>query len=353
MDNKINLSQLTDLFCNVSNLGKGASTTFVKTFFETIVSEVSSGGQVRIKGFGLFRQIVISDRESVDVNTGERIVISGHQKVSFTPEPELKDFINKPFASFETVLIDASGQTEPTALKDTPVETVAETTPIIVQHEIQSVAPTGSPVDIIEVKRIMRGLRALLIAIIVLLVALIVSYCIWPLNLVHYMRKNMESVEQVSSNGENVRVSSVDIVRHDDNAPVQGLADTVHATASQSQAQWKSQPKRENEPAAGQRTEKNDVTAAGSVQKSEFTLTEADSNKPLDQFTVRDTTSYRMTNVIITTHVLKSGETLTKVSEKYYGTKKLWPYIAAYNNISNANSASVGTRLKIPILVNK
>ena len=51
MDNKINLAQLTELFCKESTLAKGVSATFVKSFFETVISEVSAGEQVRIKGF--------------------------------------------------------------------------------------------------------------------------------------------------------------------------------------------------------------------------------------------------------------------------------------------------------------
>lgn len=410
MDNKINLSQLTDLFCNVSNLGKGVSTTFVKNFFETIINEVMSGGQVRIKGFGLFKQIIISDRESVDVNTGERIVIHGHQKVSFTPDPELKEFINKPFAGFETVIIDATdtpsvpAQAEKKSAvrkkavatgnkEDEPVvsnaATIADTNfaatadaaefqttdPIVVQHEFQQVVTTENPVNVVEVKRIMRGLRALLIAIIALLAALIVSYCIWPLNLMLHMRKSMESVENVvpvnvSQNNGIANASSAENASDENTADVQNTTDKVAAQVAEdtsngadnkpnvrasqkTNAQTKSQQKQAEMPIAQNQQEKASSQTNSSTQKSEFTLTEADNLKSLDQFTIKDTTSYRMTNVIITTHVLKSGETLTKVSEKYYGTKKLWPYIAAYNNITDVNSASVGTRLKIPILVNR
>ena len=94
-------------------------------------------------------------------------------------------------------------------------------------------------------------------------------------------------------------------------------------------------------------------TSESKTQETKLTLTESDAAKPLAQFTVSDTTSYRMTDVILATHVLESGETLAKISLRYYGTKKLWPYIAAYNKITDANSTSVGMNLKIPVLVRK
>ena len=61
---------------------------------------------VKIKGLGTFKLIEVLDRESVNVNTGERIVIPGHTKLSFAPENALKDLINKPFADFQTVVIN-------------------------------------------------------------------------------------------------------------------------------------------------------------------------------------------------------------------------------------------------------
>ena len=388
MDNKINLSQLTELFCNVSNLGKGISATFVKNFFETIIGEVTSGGQVRIKGFGVFKQIVINDRESVNVNTGERIIIHGHQKVSFTPDQELKDFINKPFAGFETVTIDAAEaadipviddkentpreKTVKVEKEDVSIEDNATVSPIIIQHEIRQVTTDKNHIDAAELKRAIRGLRRLLIIVLEVLALMIITYCIWPVNLIHHMRTNTEDVERISASEGDIKVGSVDIVRAKDTVTTQ-IPDKTDSTVSQvmgkpettteikpQTTQVKEQPKEQkqqqperNEPTVRQRPEVAGTTSGSNVQKTEFTLTEADYTKPLNQFTLGDTISYRMTNVIITTHILKSGETLTMISQKYYGTKKLWPYIAAYNNISDVNSASVGTRLRIPILVNK
>lgn len=397
MDNKINLSQLTELFCEVSGLGKGVSTAFVKSFFETIIEEVSAGEQVRIKGFGAFKQILISDRESVNVNTGERIVIHGHQKISFTPEPELKAFINKPFNSFETVLIDTPVQAtkeksvtpeQETLAVDNPepeptpeVETEAEPEPILEQEtepepkseaeepeqkseaekpeqesesESESESKPEPEVDTVPTEpdisandkksksKPARRFRSLLTVCIILLTILIVSYCVWPLNIMHTMRKGMEFVERSGTdNAKESSVKSVDIVRLADTA-------TVQETAKDGQ-----EPETAVQSDSILQSENVSQTSESKTQETELTLTESDAAKPLAQFTVSDTTSYRMTDVILATHVLESGETLARISLRYYGTKKLWPYIAAYNKITDANSTSVGMNLKIPVLVRK
>lgn len=59
-----------------------------------------------MKGLGTFKIVEVRDRESVNVNTGERVVIEGHGKVSFTPDAVMKDLVNRPFAQFETVVLN-------------------------------------------------------------------------------------------------------------------------------------------------------------------------------------------------------------------------------------------------------
>lgn len=75
----------------------------------------------KIKGLGTFKLIDVDSRESVNVNTGERFQIKGHTKVSFSPDANLRDTINKPFAHFETVVLN-----ENTILEDTPIEDTEE-----------------------------------------------------------------------------------------------------------------------------------------------------------------------------------------------------------------------------------
>ena len=61
---------------------------------------------VKVKGLGTFKVIDVRERESVNVNTGERVVIESHGKITFTPDPVMRDLVNKPFAQFETVVLN-------------------------------------------------------------------------------------------------------------------------------------------------------------------------------------------------------------------------------------------------------
>lgn len=79
---------------------------FVDELFKLVSEVLPSDKIVKIKGLGTFKIIEVQDRESVNVNTGERVIIEGHGKVSFTPDNSMKDLVNKPFSQFETVIVN-------------------------------------------------------------------------------------------------------------------------------------------------------------------------------------------------------------------------------------------------------
>lgn len=106
MGTKITLSQLAKLLAQKKNISQRKAEAFLRDFFEAIIRNVSSGQSVKITGLGSFRLIEVQERESVNVSTGERIVIPGHTKLSFSPDGSLRDTINKPFADFQTVVIN-------------------------------------------------------------------------------------------------------------------------------------------------------------------------------------------------------------------------------------------------------
>ena len=74
--------------------------------FDVVNEGLQDDKQVKVKWLGTFKVTSVKDRESVDVNTGERIVIDGRDKISFTPDNILKEIVNKPFAQFETVVVN-------------------------------------------------------------------------------------------------------------------------------------------------------------------------------------------------------------------------------------------------------
>lgn len=113
MDCKKTLQDLAQVLIDQKKLTRKDAEEFVRLFFDTISEQVVADGIVKVKGLGTFKMIDVQNRESVDVNTGERIIIPGHAKVSFTPDNTLKDTVNKPFADFQTVIIN-----EGTSLED-------------------------------------------------------------------------------------------------------------------------------------------------------------------------------------------------------------------------------------------
>lgn len=103
---KLNLSLLAELYSKRTDRQKSECEDFARYFFETITKTLQNDELVKIKGFGTFKKIQISARESVDVNTGKRILIDAYTKIQFVPEQSVKDLINAPFASFSNVVID-------------------------------------------------------------------------------------------------------------------------------------------------------------------------------------------------------------------------------------------------------
>lgn len=103
---------ITSALAKQHNLSADDAAAFVDAFFDIISSELKNGNQVKIKGLGTFKVQAVKPRESVNVNTGERVLIEGHDKISFTPDTVMKEIVNKPFSQFETVVINDGVDTE-------------------------------------------------------------------------------------------------------------------------------------------------------------------------------------------------------------------------------------------------
>jgi nucleoid DNA-binding protein len=103
---KLSIQDLANILVERNGLGQDKAELFVKTMFEIIDSGLCTDKTVKVKGLGTFKVIDVEPRESVNVNTGERVIIEGHEKINFNPEPMLKDVVNKPFAQFETVVLN-------------------------------------------------------------------------------------------------------------------------------------------------------------------------------------------------------------------------------------------------------
>ena len=152
-------------------LSLGDASDFVSAMFDVVKEELDGAdSSVKIKGFGTFKVSAVGARASVDVNIGERIIIDGRNKISFTPEVLLRDRVNRPFVQFETVVLndgvdfseideeseeelDSVTETEPQEVQLSPTAPTSQSTdqPTLSEQpqgvQLSSTAPTSQPTD--------------------------------------------------------------------------------------------------------------------------------------------------------------------------------------------------------------
>ena len=127
MSDKLNHSDLSALFAKEVDISGAKAENFTKAMFELIIEGLEQDGTVKINGLGTFKITDVADRSSVNVNTGEKIEIKGHKKISFTPADAIKESVNQPFAMFEPVEVDENYKDDAEGVEDaeeitTPVE---------------------------------------------------------------------------------------------------------------------------------------------------------------------------------------------------------------------------------------
>ena len=389
MDKKINLSQLADLMAEAGGMSKVASEQFVKNFFDIISKGVLDEGIVKVKGFGTFKLLQMEDRESVNVNTGERFTIEGHQKISFTPDAELKERINKPFSAFETVVITEEqaselsdveiSKEEPQASESDDAEativeesvTAEEAKPV----ETESVEPVvvNKPETIEpQVKDITqkRGTRIFLKFIIcilsIILVVGLALYLLWPL--VGDIIPNpfagdsgkpaVETVKPAARESKPVieeAVPEIEEAQPEVEEAKPAVQEVKPAVEEAKPVVEEAKPVVEEAKPAAEAPKPvvaEPKPASASDVQAVFSLNKEDQAKALSQFTEADTVNYRIVGRLAV-HTLEEGETLTKIAQKYYGTKKLWPYLVKYNNLGSFNKLNIGSKINIPRLAAK
>ena len=128
MEKKYTLQDLSALLAERESLSPEQAEDFVRTFFELTEEGLLKDSFVKVTGFGTFKLVEVSERESVNINTGERFQISGHNKISFTPDGTLRELVNRPFAHFTTVTLnDNTPETALEAAEQTADEAPATT----------------------------------------------------------------------------------------------------------------------------------------------------------------------------------------------------------------------------------
>lgn len=318
MDNKINLSQLADLLAQAGGMSKAASEQFVKNFFDIISQSVLAEGIVKVKGLGTFKLIQMEDRESVNVNTGERFTIEGHQKISFIPDADLKERINKPFAAFDTVEITEQQAAELNKMEQDSSEETADdndTSTTKISDNMEKGKEKEPKKELKETKKESaqkndsgKCKKAIIWTAVGILALVLIIILLWPVIGGKALKKADKEVKP--------------------KAPAPAAV----------------QPAPEKKPAA----------QPAKKEEAKFKLTKEDEAKALPLFGVGDTVNYKIVGTL-TTHTMEKGDMLTTIALKYYGTKKLWPYIAKYNGLKSRSfkRMPVGYKVKVPKLANK
>lgn len=145
MSNKESIEILATALSKKSGLTQEEAERFILKMFETLGRGLLADRQIKLRWLGSFKITPVKERESVDVNTGERILIEGRDKVTFTPDSILKEIINKPFAQFETVIVNDGVSFEEIdrkfeSINDTEEDNDAEEDEVVSQTELEQEA---------------------------------------------------------------------------------------------------------------------------------------------------------------------------------------------------------------------
>lgn len=370
---KLNIQVLIDLLAEKHGMDKSDADSFVREFFVLIEEALDNDKYVKIKGLGVFKLIDVDSRESVNVNTGERYEIKEHAKVSFTPESALKEVINRPFSHFEAVELndntvfdddDVAAEEDETKEENTveAVEPLREESgqteienPLVEElrveekSEIDEVknkeAKEGHPdthlfpkrrVDDEQIKKEGANTMKYFIGVVFLVVAL----CIGAIFFIYFpevLTSGQQQIrdEQIIGNNREIVADTIDVQPgFTQDEPLRG--DSVA-------------PKRE-EPIAREQARSKEAQPAKKTIPVVVKEEKAAVAKPVVT-PLSDSANYSIEGTL-QKYTLKEGETLTRVSLRFWGTKALWPYLVKHNAdvIKNPDNVPWGTTIKIPIL---
>lgn len=407
MSRKILTSEIIEIIAQQQGITKKKSEAFVRAFFEVIEEGLRTDSFVKIKGFGTFKLVSVSERESVNINTGERIQIGGHTKVAFTPDNALKDLVNRPFSHFETTLIpdsatqediDILNETEELNLQTeeeiievtTPTEKTEEqlTVPIeesgenLTETEITSQSPEAQPTEFIETESLEKS-------------------------------ETLEPCDPTESSNISETLEAQNITSSESTESLTPETSEPSNLTSLSTSSTEEEMATSSSPNKWRRfmiaalwvvtiiisylagyhrivpldSEFHQSESLHTIAESDTLLSITDTlTQAVDTLTLptretilpigSDTLSvirgikksgaeilaegYSQVEVgsfliigTYTTHVMRSGDTLLKIAREVYGHKDYVKYIIQYNHFPNPNNVYIGTEIKLPQLVEK
>lgn len=406
INEKVTIQDLANLLSEKHGMSRKDAELFIKGMFDLVEEALATEKYVKIKGLGVFKLTEVDSRESINVNTGERIEIQGHTKVSFTPDSSLKELINKPFSHFETVLLNEGVQ-----LEDTKVETDEDVNEVVEPKVVEEESITKVEEESITPE----------------------EECIIPVeeSIVEDVVPETEIVKEEVVSELETPVPIMSVATEDDNSQEVGdkvedteTVETPELPVSEETIQSEDVSEEsvqedtnapdvatEEEPVVSQPVPdktnrglvlitilliliilggtywlffrpadngiKEELIEKESIEIIDTIVKEVVEDQPIETIVVEktatpeekqpsivkseekvaslsDTTAYDIVGTK-TTHTLQNGETIIRVALKYYGAKNFWPYIAKHNEktIKNANNVPVGTKLLIPELAPK
>lgn len=455
---KVLLSNLVDELATRDSVSHDVANSFMHAFIDVIEKGLQADNIVKVKGLGTFKLQEVNSRDSVDVNTGERITIKGYRKVSFTPDSAMKEFVNRPFAHFEptelnegfptdmeTESLDSSivENDEADTVEEVELQTMEESSATTADECEEKIAeptveskfteelidssatesaetsmftdesidervdvPTDETlaepehadvnVDVLsaqanedepeaedkhtqvneeespviqsksrEEKKSRKGcgcLGTLLLFVVLALAAAGVVYYLWtsPVDLpkdVSYtgdVKDNNDIVVRPDLGGE-LGLSHEETTDQDISYSMEDSMtlssdnnDTIGVEISQI-----TEPANDLQSQLGANEIVHEAHKANLPTDEPKTcvvaITESLKARNVKDITLVDTADYKIVGTYVS-HKLKSGETIIQLAYKYYGDKRLWPYIVLHNQMKQYNSLAIGQIIDIPVL---
>ena len=389
MNEKITLQDLVELLSEKNDMTKKNADAFLRCMFDLIEEALTNEKYVKIKGLGTFKLTEVDSRESMNVNTGERIEIQGHTKISFTPDTTMKELINKPFSHFETVILNDGVELEDTPfdiepkveeMADEMVEKIIEEPQVEVESVVEvkvevAEEPVVSPVvdEPIPVEKVSESVEVEPKEVEAVVVeepevSELVDIEEKPVEVEEKVEPIEEEIsEEVSIPEEKVEEKPEIVVpeapRSENKTTFKVLIGIIMVLLliilfgvywiffrqEKVDTNWEyTVPVKET--ASVVQVEEQQAVKEDTLLVSKDTMVVQPVQEEQTMVLPEDVV-YEITGTI-TTLTLEPGQTLVKLALKYYGSKNFWPYIVQHNPdvIKDADIVPKGATIKIPKL---
>jgi len=335
MNNRLSLQDLAGLLASKTGKTKKDSEQFLREFITIVYNGAFADRVAKISGLGTFKIIRVEDRESINVNTGERFIIPGHYRFNFSPDRELKELVNKPFSFFETTEIndgtefpelvssqedpdeEGGGNVQEEIVVDLPVTIDPEPTDeIVTRHPELEIEKNDNDTELAKT--------------------------ITPIIPPSVKEKGIEKKKKERKKGTQKTVSSKTVILSIFVFVLIALSAGGYFYKSSLDKQKKSYIPREEE----QVIEAVLNEMASDVDTTKAALPEIATQAENDSVIMTEPVSKELTRVII-----EAGSRLTLISLENYGHKIFWVYIYEHNKdkIEDPNNIPVGTELIVPV----